>query len=158
MYAAEQDFLTINDHPLRIDPGDSQVSIESLGAKLGIRISARWSELETVAAFRSAGLLPDYLEPEKLIDDPLVIRFSASRVFEAGNVPSGSIPIEEGKHQETYGHFYVDGIDYGLYFNGQLTLLPAQVQCLYESQHPRPRPGLRLPLFTSRTRYLSLKS
>ncbi len=122
MPAPTTNFLTLNGHPLPLDPTDSDVSIESLGAQLGIRISARWPTLELVRTFRTAGLLPDYAAPEDLLDEPLVIRFSASKVFEQGLVPSGEFVIEEGKHRATHSPFYIDGLDYGLEFFGRLTL------------------------------------
>ena len=122
MPAPTTNYLTLNGQPLTLDSADCDISIQPLGAQLGIRISARWPSLELIQTFLAAGLLPDYAEPEALIDEPLVIRFSASKVFERGLRPSGEFMIEKGKHQATHSHFYVDGLDYGLDFFGQLTL------------------------------------
>ena len=138
MPAPTTNYLTLNGQPLTLDSADCDISIQPLGAQLGIRVSARWPSLELIQTFLAAGLLPDYAEPEALIDEPLVIRFSASKFFERGLRPSGEFMIEKGKHQATHSHFYVDGLDYGLDFFGQLTLSASKEPYVAIRRHPTP--------------------
>ena len=118
--------LRLHNFDLRVDA--SSVEVSELSHALALRLVGRWRSRGDFAAAQTLGLLDDYLAADVWADHAVELLYTASGVLADVAHPAGRFGIEDGKYPTTSDYFYVNGLAYGLRFNGQVVFDGGEVR------------------------------